>query len=87
MKWKTGDTMHVKILGPMTKQAEVLLQNTAVALKKLKMKATFEKVSEFRKVAAYGAIALPALVIDDRLISVGSVLNVEEAMVLLRQLQ
>jgi Ni,Fe-hydrogenase III small subunit len=87
MKWKTGDTMHVKILGPMTKQAEVLLQNTAVALKKLKMKATFEKVSEFRKVAAYGAIALPALVIDDRLISVGSVLNVEEAMALLRQLQ
>lgn len=87
MKWKTGDKMHVKILGPMTKQAEVLLQNTAVALKKLKMKATFEKVSEFRKVAAYGAIALPALVIDDRLISVGSVLNVEEAMVLLRQLQ
>lgn len=87
MKWKTGDTMHVKILGPMTKQAEVLLQNTAVALKKLKMKATFEKVSEFRKVAAYGTIALPALVIDDRLISVGSVLNVEEAMALLRQLQ
>ena len=37
--------MHVKILGPMTKQAELLLQNTAIALKKLKVKAEFEKVS------------------------------------------
>lgn len=35
--------MHVKILGPMTKQAELLLQNTAIALKKLKVKAEFEK--------------------------------------------
>ncbi len=48
--------MHVKILGPMTKQAEVLMQNTAIALKKLKVKAQFEKVSEFRKPVPYGAM-------------------------------
>lgn len=86
MQWKTGDNMHVKILGPMTKQAELLMQNTAVALKKLKLRVTFEKVSEFRKVVAYGVVALPALVIDEKIISVGSVLNVDEAMTLIRQL-
>lgn len=79
--------MHVKVLGPMTKQAEILMQNTAIALKKLKLKASFEKVSEFRKVVAYGAVAFPALVIDDRLVSVGSVLNVDEVMALVEHLQ
>lgn len=63
------------------------MQNTAIALKKLKLKASFEKVSEFRKVVAYGAVAFPALVIDDRLVSVGSVLNVDEVMALVEHLQ
>ena len=78
--------MHVKILGPMTKQAELLLQNTAIALKKLKVKAEFEKVSEFQKVVAYGVMAFPALVIDEKLVAVGSTLSVDEAMTLIKQL-
>ena len=47
--------MHVKILGPMTKQAELLLQNTAIALKKLKVKAEFENASETKKYTAHFA--------------------------------
>ncbi len=78
--------MHVKVLGPMTKQAEILMQNTAIALKKLKVKATFEKVSEFRKVVAYGALSWPALVIDEKIVSVGNVLGVDEVMALVEQL-
>lgn len=78
--------MHVKILGPMTKQAELLMQNTAIALKKLKVRATFEKVYDFRKVVAYGVAAFPALVINDELVSAGNVLNVEEVVTLVKQL-
>lgn len=78
--------MHVKILGPMTKQAEQLMQNTAIAMKKLKVKADFEKVSEFSKVVSYGVMALPALVIDEQLVSVGSPLSVDELMQLIQQL-
>lgn len=70
----------------MTKQAELLLQNTAIALKKLKVKAEFEKVSEFQKVVAYGVMAFPALVIDEQLVAVGSTLSVDEAMTLIKQL-
>lgn len=79
--------MHVKILGPVTKQTILLMQNTAHALKRLKVKADFEQVSEFRKVAAYGVLAIPALVIDEKIISVGSVLSVDEVMNLIKQLQ
>ena len=68
----------------MTKQAELLLQNTAIALKKLKVKV--EKVSEFQKVVAYGVMAFPALVIDEKLVAVGSTLSVDEAMTLIKQL-
>lgn len=78
--------MHVKILGPMTKQAELLMQNTAIALKKLKLKAEFEQVSEFRKAVAYGVMAFPALVIDERVIAFGSALSIEEATTLIKQL-
>lgn len=80
-------SMHVKILGPMTKQAELLMQNTAIALKKMKVKAEFEKVSEFRRAAAYGVMAFPALVIDEKLVAFGSTLSVDEAMTLIKRLQ
>ena len=55
----------------MTKQAELLLQNTAIALK---------------KVVAYGVMVFPALVIDEKLVAVGSTLSVDEAMTLIKQL-
>ena len=70
--------MHIKVLGPMTKQCELLLQNAAIAAKKLKCHAKVEKVTEFSKVVAYGTIALPALVIDEKVVAYGSVLPVEE---------
>ena len=78
--------MHVKVLGPMTKSLELLLQNTAIAFKKLKLHATFERVSEFRKVASYGVTAFPALVIDEQLVAAGHVLNVDEVKNLIRGL-
>ena len=53
--------MHIKVLGPMTKQCELLLQNAAIAAKKLKCHAEFERVNDLRRVVAYGVMALPAL--------------------------
>lgn len=78
--------MEVKILGPMTKDADKLLNNTAIAIKKLKQKATFEKVCDVRKVFSYGVMAIPALVIDGTVLSAGTVLSVEEAITLVEQI-
>lgn len=72
--------MHIKVLGPMTKQCELLLQNAAIAAKKLKCHAEFERVNDLRRVVAYGVMALPALVIDEKVVAGGSVLPVEEIM-------
>ncbi|HIU64352.1 MAG TPA: thioredoxin family protein [Candidatus Avacidaminococcus intestinavium] len=78
--------MHIKVLGPMTKSFDLLLQNTAIAAKKLKCNAKFEKVNDFTKVITYGVMALPALVIDERVVAYGSVLKVEEIMQIIQQL-
>ena len=66
--------MHIKVLGPMTKQCELLLQNAAIAAKKLKCHAEFERVNDLRRVVAYGVVAG------------GSVLPVEEIMEIIRHL-
>ena len=48
--------MHIKVLGPMTKQCELLLQNAAIAAKKLKCHAEFERVNDLRcsRLRSYG---------------------------------
>lgn len=79
--------MQIKVLGPMTKQVEVLFQNAAVAAKKLKCPARFERVSELRRIVAYGALALPALVIDGKVVAGGQTLGVEEIMEIIKQVQ
>ncbi|PWM79454.1 MAG: redox-active disulfide protein 2 [Phascolarctobacterium sp.] len=79
--------MQIKVLGPMTKPVEVLFQNAAVAAKKLKCPAKFERVSELRRIVAYGALALPALVIDGKVVAGGQTLGVEEIMEIIKQMQ
>ena len=78
--------MQIKVLGPMTKQVEVLFQNAAVAAKKLKCPAKFERVSELR-IMAYGVMTLPALVIDGKVVAGGNVPGVEEIMQIIKQMQ
>ena len=67
-------------------QCELLLQNAAIAAKKLKCHAEFERVNDLRRVVAYGVMALPALVIDEKVVAGGSVLPVEEIMEIIRHL-
>ena len=68
----------------MTKQVEVLFQNAAVAAKKLKCPAKFERVSELRRIMAYGVMTLPALVIDGKVVAGGNVPGVEEIMQIIK---
>ena len=58
----------------------------AIAAKKLKCHAEFERVNDLRRVVAYGVMALPALVIDEKVVAGGSVLPVEEIMEIIRHL-
>lgn len=72
--------MHIKVLWPMNETMRIVIAKCAIAAKKLKCHAEFERVNDLRRVVAYGVMALPALVIDEKVVAGGSVLPVEEIM-------
>ena len=70
--------MNVKILGSGCAKCNQLEKNTLTALNEMNIKADVEHVTDFAKIAAYGVMATPALMLDDKVISMGRVLTVED---------
>ncbi|PKF70078.1 thioredoxin family protein [Pseudomonas fluvialis] len=77
--------MHIKILGPGCKKCQLLLENTQQALATLGMDASIEKVSDYAAIAALGVMSTPALVINERVVASGRVLDSQEIAHLLQQ--
>ena len=77
--------MAVKILGSGCKKCNDLEANTKAALKQLGLVATIEHVSDFGKIAAYGVMSTPALVVNEKLLSYGKVLKSAEVVKLLQK--
>lgn len=67
--------MIIKILGSGCKNCEALTENTKTALKELDMEADIEKVTDFSKIAEYGIMSTPGLVVDEKVVSFGKVLK------------
>ena len=67
--------MEIKILGSGCKNCKVLQKNTEDAVKELGIKANIEKVSDIAKIMEYGVMSTPAIVVDEKVISYGKVLN------------
>ncbi|MDX9688775.1 thioredoxin family protein [Halopseudomonas formosensis] len=70
--------MIIKILGSGCKKCITLTENTQAALANLGREAQIIKVSDFPEIAAHGVMSTPALVIDNKVVSVGKVLSTEE---------
>ncbi|MDM8347347.1 thioredoxin family protein [Pseudomonas sp. sp1636] len=70
--------MIIKILGSGCKKCISLTENTQAALANLGREAQVIKITDFAEIAAHGVMSTPALVIDDKLVSVGKVLTVDE---------
>ncbi len=70
--------MNIKILGPGCMNCKTLYRRTEEALQELNMKATLEKVEDFQKIATYGIMRMPGLVIDEKIVSYGCVPKVED---------
>lgn len=70
--------MIIKILGSGCKKCITLTENTQAALANLGREAQVLKVTDFAEIAAHGVMSTPALVIDNKVVSVGKVLSTEE---------
>jgi small redox-active disulfide protein 2 len=70
--------MNIKVLGPGCMNCKTLERRTIEALQELKIDAKVEKVVEYQKIAGYGIMRTPGLVIDEKVVSSGVVPKVEE---------
>ncbi|WP_163469176.1 thioredoxin family protein [Fusobacterium sp. IOR10] len=69
----------IKILGSGCKKCKALEANTREGMAELNLEANIEHVTDMGKIMAYGVMSTPALVINDKVVSTGKVLKVNEA--------
>ena len=77
--------MGVKILGGGCAKCNQLEAATIEALTELGMDTTIEHVKEYERIAAYGVMTTPALVIDGKVVSYGKVLKKDEVVKILKK--
>jgi small redox-active disulfide protein 2 len=70
--------MIIKVLGPGCMNCKTLEKHTKEALQELNMEAVVEKVEDYQKIASYGIMRTPGLVIDEKVAISGSVPTVEK---------
>ncbi len=70
--------MIIKILGTGCNKCEKIEKNLRTALEELNIDATVESVEGLVEIVRYGVMTTPALVIDDKVVSVGKVLSTKD---------
>jgi small redox-active disulfide protein 2 len=77
----------IKVLGSGCTKCNELEANVKKALEQLGMETAIEHVTDFSVIAAYGVMSTPALVVDEKVVSYGKVLKVDEAVKLLQKIR
>lgn len=75
----------VKVLGGGCAKCNALEDAVREALKELQMDPSIDHVTDFARIAAYGVMTTPALVVDGKVVSYGKVLKKEEAKALIQK--
>ena len=85
-KAKAGGS-SIKILGSGCAKCNTLEASTKAALAQLGMDTSIDHVTDFAKIAAYGVMTTPALVVDGKVVSFGKVLKPDEVAAILRKVR
>ena len=75
------------MLGSGCAKCNALEQAAREALAELGMETTFDHVTDFTQIAAYGVMSTPALVVDGKVVSYGKVLKKDEAKALIQKVR
>ena len=77
----------VKILGGGCAKCSQLEKATIEALIELGMDSTIDHVRDYEKIAAYGVMTTPALVVEGKVVSYGKVLKKDEVIELIKKVR
>ena len=78
--------MNIKVLGAGCKRCEALLNATKEAVSSEGVDAEVEYITDMEKVMSYGVMSMPAIVVNEKVVSMGKVLKVSQVEELLKQL-
>ncbi len=70
--------MNIKVLGAGCKSCEALLNSTKEAVASKGIDTEVEYITDMEKIMSYGVMSMPALVIDEKVVSAGKVLKARE---------
>ena len=74
----------VKVLGAGCKSCHEMFENAKAAVQKIALPVQAEYVTDIQKIAEYGVMSMPALVVNEKVVSSGKVLKSEEIEGILR---
>lgn len=77
----------IKVLGTGCVSCHALYENTQVAVKALNLSIEAEYITNLEKIMEYGVMSVPALVINEKVISTGKVLKTDDIQKLLEKIQ
>ena len=70
--------MNIKVLGGGCKSCETLLRAAKEAVTNKGIDAEIEYITDMEKIMNYGVMSMPALMVDDKIVSAGKVLKAKE---------
>ena len=77
----------VKVLGAGCKACHSQYENAKAAVRALGLDLEVEYLTDMEKVMAYGVMSMPAIVVNEKVVSMGKVLSAAETEALLRKLK
>lgn len=70
--------MNIKVLGGGCRSCEALLKAVKEAVENKEIDADIEYITDMEKIVQYGIMSMPALMIDEKVVSAGKVLKVKD---------
>lgn len=78
--------MNLKVLGGGCQKCETLLTHTKEALLNIGIEGEVKYITDFSVIASYGIMSTPALIINDKIVSMGKVLKTAEIEKMIKEL-
>lgn len=73
-----GEITSIKVLGAGCKSCHQMYENTKQAVQNAGLDIEVEYITDMEKVVQYGAMSMPVLVVNEKIVSVGKVLKPKE---------